>query len=592
MRTHSIGILPLTWSLAFLAVAITPAAALAQTEAIGDTLTVIQRPLLNMPVLVTPGQSFVISCAAEPATTGWAAELRHGQRQVPLTILTAGFDPATLWWSLTAQVSDTPLDLLDLIYDLHVSAGGGIDDVTRNAVRIIPAVKTDWYFVHLTDPHLPDHAFSDQGGAVTDSTEMEDLRAVIQDINLINPEFVLLTGDLVNEGELEDHLGWRQYTRAQRLLTELEVPVYLTAGNHDIGGWDSTPPPDGTARREWWRFFGWRRLDSPPPGAPEYTQNYSFDYGPVHFVGLESYINYDDWRQSIYGTESFTSGQLAWLAADLSAASGSAARVLFYHRDFSNQIYLSTLNVEMALSGHIHRDEGNLSNPPFDLTTNNVCDQERAYRLIRVSGAALQPRPTLAAGASGQNLRVYWTPANDGTHDSVTAQIVNNHNEGFEHARLQFLMPSGTTNVQVTNGTFQQVDDSGAIPVFYVAVDILPNTSQTVTVTVDSATDIEDHPVVEVVGIGTWLGTNHPNPFNPATFIEYSLGTSSPMSLAIFDAAGRLVRVLAEGWREAGRYTVFWDGRNDRGDSLPSGVYFCRLTAGGDHQTRPMMLVR
>ena len=57
----------------------------------------------------------------------------------------------------------------------------------------------------------------------------------------------------------------------------------------------------------------------PPPGAPWHTQNYSFDYGPVHYVGLESYINYDDWRSWIYSTESFTSAQLSWLDDDLAA---------------------------------------------------------------------------------------------------------------------------------------------------------------------------------------------------------------------------------------------------------------------------------
>ena len=77
---------------------------------------------------------------------------------------------------------------------------------------------------------------------------------------------------------------------------------------------------DGTARRDWWRFFGWPRLDDPPAGAPWRTQNYSFDYGPVHFVGMESYNNYDRWREEIYGSDSFTSGQLDWLAQDLAAA--------------------------------------------------------------------------------------------------------------------------------------------------------------------------------------------------------------------------------------------------------------------------------
>ncbi|MFH1842713.1 MAG: metallophosphoesterase, partial [bacterium] len=381
--------------LLFFGVGLLPGPNVANAEPIGDVLTTIQRPLLNIPAIVTPGQTFEISCDADPAATGWSAELRHGPTVVPLAITGASYDASTLWWTMNAEL---PGSLLHELYDLRVAAGGGIDDTTWNAVQVIDAFKIDWYFVHITDPHLPDHTFSSSGGVPADSTEMDDLRAVIDDINLLRPEFVLLTGDLVNEGELEDYLEWRAYTRSQRLLAELEVPVYLVAGNHDLGGWDSTPPSDGTARRDWWRFFGWDRLDNPPPGAPEYTQNYSFDYGPVHFVGLEAYINYDSWRYSIYGGESFTNAQLDWLDDDLAAASSSSAQVLFHHRDFNYQLNLSSLGVEMSLSGHIHSDDGSLSSTPYDLSTNNTCDGERAYRLVRVSGSSLQPRPTMEAG--------------------------------------------------------------------------------------------------------------------------------------------------------------------------------------------------
>ena len=85
-----------------------PAPARAQI-AIGDTLTVIQRPLLNVPAIVTPGESLAISCSAGPSATGWAAELWHDQIQVPLTILSSVYDPTSLWWTVTAQVPSVDL---------------------------------------------------------------------------------------------------------------------------------------------------------------------------------------------------------------------------------------------------------------------------------------------------------------------------------------------------------------------------------------------------------------------------------------------------------------------------------------------------
>jgi hypothetical protein len=199
---------------------------------------------------------------------------------------------------------------------------------------------------------------------------------------------------------------------------------------------------------------------------------------------MDSYINYDDWRPEIYGDRSFTAGQMQWLAddLDLAAASGSTSEVLFYHYDFSDQIDLGSLGVEMALWGHIHRDEGSISSPPYDLATDNTCDGARSYRLIRVQSGTLLPSATVSAGSSGDNLDVQFTPANNGLHPQVTAEITNNLNEEFEHSRLRFHMPKGS-DYQVSGGTLLQVDSSGADAICYVWVSIEENTTHTVTVT-------------------------------------------------------------------------------------------------------------
>jgi flagellar hook assembly protein FlgD len=64
------------------------------------------------------------------------------------------------------------------------------------------------------------------------------------------------------------------------------------------------------------------------------------------------------------------------------------------------------------------------------------------------------------------------------------------------------------------------------------------------------------------------------------------------MSLRVFDARGRLVRTLVEGYREAGPGSARWDGRDRRGTAVASGVYFYRLTVGGERLTRRMHLVK
>jgi hypothetical protein len=194
------------------------------------------------------------------------------------------------------------------------------------------------------------------------------------------------------------------------------------------------------------------------------------------------------WRLDIYGEESFTDQQLQWLEDDLANASGSTSQVLFYHYDFAEELNLSQLGVEMALWGHIHYDSGDINIEPYNLATNNVCSGERAYRLIRVSDGILEPSATVSAGYTGSNLRVEYSPSNDGTNVAVNAEITNNLWERFEHARIRILMPKESGEIDVTGGVLQQIDDSDSVVVCYIGVDIEPFSVKQVTVTLDGLT--------------------------------------------------------------------------------------------------------
>lgn len=90
----------------------------------------------------------------------------------------------------------------------------------------------------------------------------------------------------------------------------------------------------------------------------------------------------------------------------------------------------------------------------------------------------------------------------------------------------------------------------------------------------------------------TRLIRNLPNPFHPPTTIEYELAQPGRVTLRVFDVAGRQIRTLAQGPLPAGRFTAVWDGRNETGEALPSGVYFYRLSVDGKQATRSMVLTR
>jgi YVTN family beta-propeller protein len=88
------------------------------------------------------------------------------------------------------------------------------------------------------------------------------------------------------------------------------------------------------------------------------------------------------------------------------------------------------------------------------------------------------------------------------------------------------------------------------------------------------------------------LEQNVPNPFNPTTSIKYSITEDADVRLAIYDVAGRHVRTLVEQRQRANVYRVVWDGVNDQGDRVASGVYFYKLVAGTFTSTRKMMLLK
>ena len=89
------------------------------------------------------------------------------------------------------------------------------------------------------------------------------------------------------------------------------------------------------------------------------------------------------------------------------------------------------------------------------------------------------------------------------------------------------------------------------------------------------------------------LATNYPNPFNPATTIQYALPQAADVQLTVYNVVGQVVRTLVAEHQAAGRYLVAWDATNDNGQSLSAGVYFYRLQAGGEfHAVRKMLLLK
>ena len=115
------------------------------------------------------------------------------------------------------------------------------------------------------------------------------------------------------------------------------------------------------------------------------------------------------------------------------------------------------------------------------------------------------------------------------------------------------------------------------------------DTSRPLVVHVDVALDADD-PSKRPHSFA--LEQNYPNPFNPSTRIEFSIPAPSHVKLIVYNVLGARVRGLLDETLPGGFVSVLWDGRDERGQEVPSGVYFYSLQAGDRHHTRRMMLVR
>lgn len=88
------------------------------------------------------------------------------------------------------------------------------------------------------------------------------------------------------------------------------------------------------------------------------------------------------------------------------------------------------------------------------------------------------------------------------------------------------------------------------------------------------------------------LSQNYPNPFNPTTLIQYGLKENGSVKITIYDILGRVVKTLVNEFQDAGYKSVLWDGTNENGNNISSGVYIYKIEAGDFIDSKKMLLIR
>ena len=163
--------------------------------------------------------------------------------------------------------------------------------------------------------------------------------------------------------------------------------------------------------------------------------------------------------------------------------------------------------------------------------------------------------------------------------------------DNVEFEQIGELIAGDGTTDQFRTYSFTDADLPQADVLYYYLnqVDLDGTTSRSSVVEVVlSATDVAQQRLPAVNA----LWQNYPNPFNPETTISFDLSQESFVSLTIYDMTGQVVRTLVKGELSAGHYKSVWDGRDERGAKVGSGVYFYRLDAGEFSSMKKMILLQ
>lgn len=438
----------------------------------------IQSPSRVIPEFAVRGKSFSISVKADKNTKDFSAALFTDIFTIPVKVTSKKFNANEKLWEINADVpKDAPVEL----YDLKVTSKYGVDTMDR-AVKIIDHYKETFSFIHISDVHVGDRAYENS------------FQKIIEEINLLNLEFVLITGDITTEcenvgrmmmynagGKVSDTNGapYKNKTDEENkkvcmnehkiflnLLSKLRVPSFVVPGNHDMAGIYNEP-----SRKIYGQTIGKRY--------------YSFDYGDFHFTGIDNSqmmeatpLIYLD----IKGYDDLEDEQLKWLENDLKSAQNRKLKFAFFHvpinkGDSKFKALLKQYNVDMAFFGHLHFDAVYSKTKPIWVQTTSTGDTQwdkNGYRLIRIKDGAIFSYTYAGdkkASIVSEKLNLQCSPENNGMNDEVKCTVKNDLNENFNSALVKFIMPRDGS-YDISGGTLQQEVKGDKFKVLYVNVDI------------------------------------------------------------------------------------------------------------------------
>ncbi len=494
-------------------------------------------PRLARPALAIPGDTIRVAFKTSGAPSPLYLTLLSEFGNIPLA-----HDDPQAQDTLYVANAFVPPGSEHGIYSLVINLPSG-SDTQPNAVVIYGAWRDTVRFLQFTDMHIGNSA-----------RESQNCARAVREANLINPDFVIITGDIAEKGQVGDSPGW--YREFLEIASELRVPTFVVSGNHDWYNWMYVGNEE----------TNYLQIVNPYP-------DYSFSYGSLlHMVCLDTGPDniYFDFDSYCYG---FTQDQLSRISQELSLHQNYPLLFAMMHgpvidrddNDDSNKngnaqfIALSeTYGLDMAIAGHTHEDRLFLSDgtwvqgqlpdslpgvPLFtQATTTCKADPGSAgYRFI--AGDAFGLIDFTEGGSADRSLRLYnLEEAYYYNLDSTSCAIVitNTNSRSFHDGRVWPRMRPGNQYQVSGPGYLVRQAPSGLCEV---AVESIPPGTTIL--------------YIGTVGISETAVGMSPGLMQRDGFLWAFPGNEVSASCELYDATGRLVDVLFRGiWLEPKKFDL------------------------------------
>lgn len=400
-------------------------------------ITLIQKPLSTQPAIVKRGEILKIYCLSSKNLKNWKVNLKLFENTYPLKIVKNEFDKNKKLQIIQCKIPENlPVEL----YDLEVSNNKEKDKRLR-AVKVISEYKDKFYFAHLTDIHI--------GGPYPKASET--FEKTIEELNLTNPEFIILTGDLTDNGKLEE------YMELLRITNNSRIPTYFLPGNHDV-----------EAHKDIEQLYRWKKYIG--------DNYYSFRYGNYNFLLLDN-SSCKEGSMDTFATSDFPEEQLIFAEKTLEENKDAKLQFIAYHVPTRENIsYIHKLadkyKVKLVLYGHGHEDRVDVSGTtPTNYVETTSLAMEKRYRIVKVEGDNVSfnygdsDRLSMPAGRT----KISFSNPNDGTSPQNTATIKNPMRERYD-VIVKFIMPKG--NYHIDNGNLLQVVEGKKHSIWYVSATV------------------------------------------------------------------------------------------------------------------------